>query len=211
MHATALRAGLAALAESQSATSTDATERQQRYAQEQLAAAAAREVSGSMALFGMAKLATVQAADEHAKAAAHLAQARTLYQAALLAEPNNFCAASELGVLLVESGKYPAARELLIRSVSLAPHAVTWHNLAVVHARLGETQLAEQATERAKAMEASAAKVAVPSVEWVDAQTFARTSSATENTLPAKPPAPRVPVDVAKKGFGDWLPWTGSR
>jgi hypothetical protein len=98
-----------------------------------------------------------------------------------------------------------------VRSVSIAPQAVTWHNLAVAHSRLGETQLAEQAAARAGGVETPAPRRGLPEVEWVDGPTFARTSNASEQSLPAMPPAPTIPVDVAKKGFNDWLPWTPRR
>ena len=75
----------------------------------------------------------------------------TLYQAAVLAEPKNFLAANELGVLLAENGNLARARELLAHSARLYPAAVTLQNLAAVHVRLGEREQADQAL--AKAME----------------------------------------------------------
>ncbi len=132
----------------QDVSAYEAAERYGAFAQEQLAAAAFGEVTGSMALFGLAKVAHVDITAEPSRAIERRMQAQYLYRAALLAERNNFCAANELAVLLGETGHLEEARQLLLQSVSVMPHAVTWRNLASVHERLGERQLAQQARAR---------------------------------------------------------------
>ena len=54
----------------------------------------------------------------------------------------NWLAANELGVLLARYGQLPEARQLLVHSVTVHPHLEGWHNLSVVHRRLGEADLA---------------------------------------------------------------------
>ena len=122
-----------------------AAEKYCSFAQEQLAAAVFGEPTGSMALFGLAKVSQVSAMTEPARATERRMHATYLYRAALLAEKDNFCAANELAVLLAETGHLEEARSLLVESVSVMPHSVTWRNLAKVHDRLGEVQLAQQA------------------------------------------------------------------
>ncbi len=115
------------------------------YAQEQLSAAVGQEICGSMALYAMGKVA-VMSAKQSGATAADSGQAMALYRAALIAYPKNFRAANELGVLLAEHGQYELARDLLIRSVVVSPQATTWKNLAAIHGRIGEHQLAERQT-----------------------------------------------------------------
>ena len=133
-----------------------------------------------MALFGLAKVTLVMGRAETAPSPDCTRQAVVLYQAAIAADPKNFCAANELGVLFVECGRLEAARDMFIRSVSISPHPATWHNLAVVHGRLGETQLARQAQARADAAGKPSASPSAPNVQWVDAATFAQTTETTD-------------------------------
>ncbi len=185
------------------------------YAQEQLAAAAAQDQSGSMALYGMGKIAMAAPGATKSQQLEHTAQAMSCYQAALMAVPNNFRAANELGVLLAENGSLQQARELLIRSAMLSSQGATWQNLAAVHFRLGEQQLAEQARQRALAMQQGRNSL-VPTVEWVDPATFAASAPSTDglvqpsvaNPKPASTQGePAKPTKfTAKKGIADWLP-----
>jgi tetratricopeptide (TPR) repeat protein len=190
------------------------------YAQEQLAAAVGQEICGSMALYAMGKVAVMSAKDSGPTVESS-GQAMALYRASLIAYPKNFRAANELGVLLAEHGQYELARDLLIRSVVISPQATTWRNLASIHGRIGEHQLAERAKQRALAMQRQGRDLAsTPAVQWVDPTVFASTSSPTE-TLPVAP-APQAPpaantakaagddaeespAKVAKNPFTDWL------
>ena len=88
------------------------------YAQEQLSGAAAQEVIGSMALYGLGK-AVIAGVGNKSPDLEYTGQARALYRAALMAEGKNYLAANELGVLLSENGQPELARELLTRSISL--------------------------------------------------------------------------------------------
>ena len=85
------------------------------------------------------------------------------------------CAANELGVLFARYGQLPDARRLLVYSVTVHPHAEGWQNLAVVHSRLGETDLAKRAEHEHQALVHSVqvAGQAAGMVRWVDTQTFA--------------------------------------
>ncbi|HEV3137335.1 MAG TPA: hypothetical protein VGZ26_05510, partial [Pirellulales bacterium] len=197
-----------------------AAERYHTYAQEQLSGAAAQQVIGSMALYGLGK-AAIAAAGNKSPDLEHTGQAKALYRAALMAEGKNYLAANELGVLLSENGQPQLARELLTRSISLSPQAATWQNLAVVHARLGERELAENARQQAIALRRSGRGVGGPAVQWVDPETFARMTRSTGDLAPPAAPAKMMesasaestpdslkpPENVAKKGATSWLPW----
>jgi hypothetical protein len=200
-----------------------AAQRYYTYAQEQLAIAAAAETTGAMALFGLGKVALDPAGNRGAQAVERTAQAMALYQASLLADPQNYRAANELGVLVADSGGLERARELFVKSVSLSRQPAAWRNLAVVHSRLGEKQLASAAQAQAVAAE-QAGVTNIPNVKWVDPATFSRTVPVTDSMVPTvaapKPPsgrsetaasAPNAPVSTAKKGISDWLPWNPRR
>ena len=140
--------------------------------------------------------------------------------AAILTQPKNFLAANELGVLLTENGNIGrSSHELLLHSATLWPHAATWHNLAVVHARLGERELAELAEKRAKELAESGRTIGGPRVKWVDPETFASTSSMSDSVMPPaaaanSPIAAAAPgaaagkpaAETAKRGVSDWIP-----
>ncbi len=160
------------------------------FAQEQFAAAAGREVAGSMALRALGKLhealAGKNTAADHRFAAVPAAaesKAMVFYQAALLVYPANYMAANDLGVLLAHSGNSADARTILEYSLWLSPQPATWHNLAVVYRQLGQPALADRAGRRAAALEQAElarrrtiAQAANQTIRWVDPQTFAETS-----------------------------------
>jgi tetratricopeptide (TPR) repeat protein len=204
-------------------TATYAAQRYYTYAQEQLAAAAAREMNGSMALFGLAKTALSDVTNHSSQPAERTAQAMALFQAALLAEPNNFLAANELAVLEVRNGNLIRARELLMHSASTSNQRATWHNLAVVHARLGETALSEHAKAQIGRFAPPPSTGPTPSVKWLDPESFARTTAPSDGLVPmgvqaptagpaaAKPTPAQPSGNMAKKGASDWLPWSSRR
>jgi len=167
------------------------------FAQEQFAAAAGREVAGSMALHALGKLHDAMAHKKSGPLAAAEPKAMVYYQAAMLAYPKNFMAANDLGVLLAQCGNYADARAMLEHSLSLCPQSATWHNLAVVYGQLGQTALAHRADQQAGMLQqAETARrrtslgTANNSVQWVDPQTFAQTSTGAPNT-PGAAPQPR--------------------
>lgn len=188
------------------------------YAQEQLAAAVAGEPCGSMALFGMGKVAMYSSKTTNASLE-QTGQAIALFRAALIAGPQNYQAANELGVMLAENGQLELARDLLIRSVAVSPQVTTWKNLAVVHKRAGDGDLAKRAESQALALQKTRpAPSDVPNVQWVDPATFSSTTSSTDSIpvanapkkqspAPAKPSAEvaRTPNEAPKKGIGEIL------
>jgi tetratricopeptide (TPR) repeat protein len=188
------------------------------YAKNQLADAVGRETTGSIALYGLGKI-IVAGAGPNSQQLEYTGPAMALFQAALISEPRNFRAAHELGVLLAGSGQLEQAREMLMESVAMSPQPVIWRNLATVHARMGERQLAEQAQQNANALRQANPESKAPPVEWVDPATFASTVSATDTLTPpvAPPPAAAIPANsaqnptnpkanVAKKRSERWNP-----
>jgi tetratricopeptide (TPR) repeat protein len=187
------------------------------FAQEQYAAAAGHEVAGSMALYALGKLHDAMAHRKSGAVPAAEPKAMVYYQAAMLAYPKNFMAANDLGVLLAQSGHCADARTILEHSLSLSPQSATWHNLAVVYGQLGQTALARRADQQAATLQqaetarrGTSPAAANNSVQWVDPQAFAQTSTGAPNTSGATPqprgqaapsaePGPLPPAAAAAK------------
>ncbi len=157
------------------------------YAQEQLAFAIRDEFAGSIALYGMGKLHTVMGDQGAATVPAAESKAVVFHQAALMAVPENAMAANEVGVLLAQMGRLEPSRDVLLHSLRVAPMPATWHNLSVVHARLGEHNLAQMArNEHLNAKHLAMARRGNPAagesvanlpVQWVDPEVLAQASA----------------------------------
>ncbi len=155
------------------------------YAQEQLAAAAGMEPVGSMALYGLGKVTALMPSAGKLNQLECTGQAMACFQAALLCDPNNFRAAHELGVVLAQNGRLEQARDMFLRVVAISPNVATWQNLAVIHDRLGQRALASAARAEAKQSAGATAAGGNPAVHWVDARTFAQTTSPTDGLMPS--------------------------
>jgi hypothetical protein len=149
------------------------------YGQEQFALACDDLAFGSYALYALARIYTVM---EQAKLESQmlcLPKAVTLHQAALLVDAENVKAANELGVLLARFGQLRDARRVLLHALAIHPQPEIWMNVAVVHQRLGEAELARQAHQQGTLMASrqvpgSHTSSAPPAVQWVDPQTFSK-------------------------------------
>lgn len=199
-----------------------AAQRYYNYGQEQLSAAAATDPAGSMALYGLGR-SVLGLRNQDARSLDKAAQAMAFYQAALMSDAKNFRAANELGVLMCDNGNLQQARDLFRHSAAASPQATTWMNLASVHVRLGEPDLAVQAKVQAEALAKTGRTGANPIVHCVDPDTFVRTRPASDSPPPAaqtvapeaaKPagaPVEKPAATTANKGFSDWLPWNQRR
>ena len=164
------------------------------FAQEKFVAAAGREVAGAMALHAMGKLHAALARKNGGPIVAPESKAMVFYQAAWLVYPKNYMSVNDLGVLLAQCGRYGDARAMFEHSLSLCQQSTGWENLAVVYRQLGEAALAEQAVRRGSLLRdeemgrrRKSPATANGSVQWVDSQTFARTSRDTPNAHGAAP------------------------
>jgi tetratricopeptide (TPR) repeat protein len=154
------------------------------YAQEQFAASADGEFSGSMALRALGKLHDELATSQNAAFVATGPKAVVFYQAALLVAPQNYMAANDLGVMLARSGNLKDARDILEHSAAISRQSTVLNNLATVYQRLGYNDLAAQTkqqsllacqTEQAR-RQSSSISAANGAVQWLAPDTFAQTS-----------------------------------
>ena len=190
------------------------------FAQEQLAAAAGREVSGSMALYAMGKLHATLARQKTLEVRAAEPKAVAFLQAALLAYPNNAMASNELGVLMAHCESYAAARSALEHSASIYPAPENLTNLAIVYQQMGEQRLAGvtyQRAEMARRAEAVRMKGSQNSagglVQWVSPQALAQSGGQSAGASPASAPPGATDNNgsgsPAKRPILGWLPGAG--
>jgi len=146
------------------------------YAQRQLAAAGGHLPAAARALYALGRIQAEMSRTTVDAISLHLPKAMTYYQAALLIDPRNPWAANELGVLLVRCGRAHDARDVLVHAAGPGCDPVVWHNLAIVHRRLGETRLAQQATQQWRQSVSRQAEDAAANqsadVRWVSPQQF---------------------------------------
>lgn len=184
-------------------TSLSALQQYYSFAQQRLATAAGQEPAASQALFGLGRLTTLTAQRSPDERRLHGPKAMVYFQAALAADARNHRAAHELGVLYAQFGQFEDAKRLLVMSANVSPTVETWHNLAVVHDRLGEADLAHKARyEMQLASRQAASRVTTSkglNVEWVDASKFK------EQTAAGPAPAVRAATRPAAGNSNPWL------
>ena len=99
------------------------------------------------------------------------------YQAALEVDQQNYLAANELGVLLANMGYLDASQATLRHSLTIQPSPAVWHNLAVVHKRKGEHDLAAQAQQQGQQLSVASGQLSpnqVNPIVWLPNADFAR-------------------------------------
>lgn len=157
---------------------------QQQYfalAQAKLTEAAGGLPTGSQLLYRLGRLETGIATHDADPLALHGPQAIAFHQAALATDTNNWLAANELGVLYARYGQLPQARQLLQHSIAIHPHIAGWQNLAEVHRRLGEADLAKLADSERLVLAQQTAKqptAAGEMIHFVDPKAFAASGNA---------------------------------
>lgn len=181
-----------------------ALQRYYTYAQQQLAVAGGGMPAASHALYCLGKMQTVLADSTPESQRLQGPKAMTFYQAALLVDGGNYLAANELGVMLARYGQLQDARRVLLHSVATRPHLEGWHNLAVVHARLGEPDLAQRADyERQllasqQGLSKDARSPLGDVVQWVDPRSFASHGVSDQTTAAAAPANRKSTINTAK-------------
>jgi tetratricopeptide (TPR) repeat protein len=154
-----------------------ALQRYYTFAQDKLADAAGPTPAGSMALYGLGKLYAVGSGQTPEQLRLSAPKAMALQHAALTADSRNFRAANELGVLLARYGQLQDARKVLLHGLSLHPTPSLWHNLSIVHERLGEVDLARRAKcEYELALRQAPRDPRTSLVQWVSPDVFARST-----------------------------------
>lgn len=166
------------------------------FARRKLAQAVGSTPCGSVALHGLGKVTAAVAAQQRDAIADGRAKAEVFYLSALDVDANNYPAANDLAVLLAENGRLEQARGVIQTGLRVSAQPAMWNNLASIHARLGEHQLAAaarwEATALAGRLGAAANSAAAHNVQWVDASTFAAAAQPHVD-VPAQPAQTHAP------------------
>jgi hypothetical protein len=107
--------------------------------------------------------------------------------------------------------QWDSARRVLLHSIRVSPTASAWHNLAVVHERLGERELANLARREmqllANPAPSTASAVDQPRVRWLTPEEFAKIAPPEVPTLAAPPQRtpPSVPEKAAARKPWSWF------
>lgn len=191
------------------------------YAGQQLSRAAAGSPVASQALTGLGKTYTTGKEAEADRLSG--AKAMVFHQAAVATDEQNHLASNELGVLLAKYGQWEAAKQSFTQSLRVRADAAAWQNLAAVHGKLGEQELARLALQerdlltQGKLPNSYSGLDGSPTVKWVDPKAFAGPPE--EAQIPAKQiasqTAAKQPNNTTKSPAGTaqksdpwaWLPW----
>ncbi len=160
------------------------------YAQKQLIKASGGLPVASEAFYWHGKICATMVDTSAGNNTSNNARAMVFHQAALEVDPKHYLAANELGVLMARFGQLQEAKKMLIHSVTIRSNADGWHNLAVVHTRLGETELARKADyERSLAQRSANAGRGSGNelIRVVDSATFVGQSSASDMPVASRP------------------------
>jgi hypothetical protein len=186
-----------------------AVQRYYTFAQEQLIVAGGREPAASAALYGLGRIYLALAKESADARRLSGPKAMTFHQAALMIDPRNYRAANELGVLLAKYGQLDEAKRMLLAALSTSRSKEAWHNLAVVHERLGEADLALRARHEVQILSAGAVPTSDALVRWVSPREFSEMARYPQMGAAAPSGAPSAaPVQTAqKKATGISWPW----
>jgi Flp pilus assembly protein TadD len=188
-------------------TPVQAMQRYFTFAHQQLDFAGGQNVVTAEALFCLGKLHTVMA--KHQPETLDIAKAIVFHRAALSSDSQNDRSANELGVLLARSGKLNEAESLFKQCLVIRSAPQPWQNLAKVHQRQGEMEMAELANgEFIISSQMSVADSNASHIRWVGQQEFSQlgpadfhesTASAGNNVVPASRTSPLTEEDTPKK------------
>ncbi|PQO42060.1 tetratricopeptide repeat protein [Blastopirellula marina] len=179
-------------------TTLTATQQYFAYAQERLIAACDNLPECSRALVGLARIQEHLYTTTGDNRTLIGPRAIALFQTALAVDGNNFEAANELGVLLARYGQFEDAKQALLQGVQAAPRPQLWQNLASVHERLGEMEMARRAQEEANLAEQHARYTnGLEAVRWVSPEELAQHGQADAGFLQTAAPAGQSPYGRA--------------
>jgi len=185
-------------------TPVEAMQRYFTFAHQQLSFAGGQNAVTAEALYCLGKLHSVMA--KHQPETLDIAKAIVFHRAALSSDAQNSRSYNELGVLLARSGHLAEAETLLKQSLQIAPIADTWQNLAKIHSRQGQVELAQLA-QNEFAIAAQLEPVQSPSsqIAWLPGHAFSQVGPAdfqdSRSSTAAVVPASRT-IDVENKADG---------
>ncbi|MDP1563515.1 MAG: hypothetical protein Q8M16_19210 [Pirellulaceae bacterium] len=170
------------------------------YAKERIRSAVGHEPMAAELLYSLGKLHL--ATFEHTRSTDNLDmnRATTLFECALVADPAHVKTCNELAVIQAKNNNWSLAKNLLQHAVTRQPQFLeAWQNLAKVHQRLGEPELARLATAQVAYL--SQNNLEERTIRMVSNSEFTTTAAAMDgNTeLGTLPPGGAVPNEAPGK------------
>ena len=189
------------LDEAANITAIGAMQRYFAFASTQLRVASGQNAVAAEALYCLGKLHTVQAKFAANASKLDIAKAIVFHQAAIASDHTNFRSANELGVLMANSGRLQEAQDMLKRSLKIQQLPQAWQNLAVVHQRSGQDQLAQLAQlEFLASSRQTNTPMAHNTIRWVDPSKFNQGTPLELRQGAAQPPQFRQPASQQNTG-----------
>lgn len=167
-------------------TAAEAVQAYFAFAQQQISRAVGDEPLAADALYGLARTYICIASQSARPNGLQVPKALALYRTAITAAPDHAQVANELAVLLARYGQWADAKQVL-QSVSMEKRTPEmWHNLAVIHERLGEQQWAEEARAHQQAVARRLLQSHIPTetegnLQWYDVTAWADTAASQGN------------------------------
>lgn len=192
-----------------------AMQQQLAYAEGRLAFCGGHEPMASMALYALGRSCLAAAQELPDNGPLFAPKAVTLYRAALGVDPRNCLAVNELALLLARCGQLDEGARVLLEGVRHNPQPQMWHNLAVIHEKMGRSDWAAEDRQRRDAMASAqvvpgreSSDTLLAAVQWMEPAEFVRCSgsedmgqkSASGATGPATvPPAPATSTEAGEQ------------
>lgn len=188
--------------EARSSTAIELMRKYYSFAEERLILASGHHVVAAEALYCLGKLHSVMSKHDAHADQLDIAKAMVYHRACLECDPSNYRSANELGTLLARNGQLADAKEMLKRSLLIKQTPQAWKNLAIVHERIGETDLAELANQEYLLITQADLSNEIPSlIQWIDPGSFNGTAPLQfhESTARQSSPLPDAPATEAVK------------
>jgi hypothetical protein len=157
---------------------SQALQRYMAFAGQQLEIAGGQNVVSAETLYCLGKLHQVLSTKSLDPNSMDVAKSMVYQRAALGADETNVNSANELAVMLAQSGKTKEAKWLLKQGLLVRPTPVAWANLAKLHQRNGEHELAQLAmNERQIALNSPITPGPSKKISWVSSEAFIAASA----------------------------------
>ncbi len=152
-----------------SMTAIEAVQRYFAYASHQLSRCGGQNAVAAEALYCLGKLHSVQANNGPNPSKLDVAKSMVYHQSAVVADPSNYRSLNELGVLYANSGRFQESKQMLKNSLRINQLPQAWKNLAVIHQRMGENDLAELANRE---YQMASTRAPISGIRWTPAGEF---------------------------------------
>lgn len=175
-----------------------------KFAQQKITSACGPFPISSYAFYSLGKLHTMNHKMNVGDDVYDQAKSIVMHRAALIADPNNFKSANELGVILAQCGQLDDARKILQHGLAVHPTVEMWNNLAIVHEQAGDPRMANAARNEARILAESNQRQQQPpsQVQWVAHETFEQNAQAPPVTTGQNSPQARQPENQPMQQSG---------